>query len=181
MRVRRLAPWLVRPRRLLSSIGGARTDNMTDSFDYRKTAPAPSVDRPLRRGVVGVIVRDYKLLVIRRSQFVRAPGLLCLPGGGIEPGESEQAALVRELREELGVDAELQGRLWECTTAWNVHLAWYQATFPRGQRVRPNEHEVAEVLWLSLAELECRTDALGSVAPFVKACRAGEICFDSPA
>lgn len=149
---------------------------MTDSFDYRKSAPAPRVARPLRRGVVGVIVRDGKLLVIRRSQHVRAPGLLCLPGGGIEPGETEPAALVRELREELGIDANLATRLWECTTAWNVHLALYRATFPSDQQIVANDREVAEVLWLSLAELERRTDTLGSVAPFLEACRAGEIC-----
>ena len=39
-------------------------------------------DPSRKRGVVGVIFRGDRLLVIRRSMTVAAPGLLCLPGGG---------------------------------------------------------------------------------------------------
>ena len=45
-----------------------------------------------RRGVVAVIVRDQRLLVIRRASGVAAPGMYCFPGGGIEPGEIEEEA-----------------------------------------------------------------------------------------
>ena len=57
-----------------------------------------------KRGVVGVIIRCDKLLIIRRSLTVTAPGRLCLPGGGIEEGETESEALVREMDEELALD-----------------------------------------------------------------------------
>ena len=51
-----------------------------------------------------MIFRDKRLLVIRRSQTVTAPGTLCLPGGGIEEGETEREALLREMQEELNLD-----------------------------------------------------------------------------
>ena len=55
--------------------------------------------------VVGALVRGGRVLLARRTLDKRAyPGAWDLPGGHVEPGESEPAALARELREELGVD-----------------------------------------------------------------------------
>ena len=77
------------------------------------TAPKMTIpDDPGRRGVVGVVVRDGRMLVIRRSRSVVAPLVYCFPGGGIEAGESEEEALVREFREEIGVTIRPVRRLW---------------------------------------------------------------------
>ena len=83
---------------------------------------------PERRGVVAVVVRDGRFLVIRRSQQVVAPGAFCFPGGGIEPGETEEAALVRELREELDVLVRPIRLVWRSLTPWNVALAHEPST-----------------------------------------------------
>ncbi|MER6628291.1 (deoxy)nucleoside triphosphate pyrophosphohydrolase [Streptomyces sp. NPDC000987] len=57
--------------------------------------------------VVGAALLDGgRLLAARRSAPPDLAGRWELPGGKVEPGESPEAALVRELREELGVDAE---------------------------------------------------------------------------
>ena len=62
---------------------------------------------PDRTDCVGVICfRGEDVLLIRRGQAPRA-GEWSLPGGRIEPGETEQDAALRELREETGVEAEL--------------------------------------------------------------------------
>lgn len=54
--------------------------------------------------VGGIYVRDGRLLLARRPEGRPHAGLWELPGGKVEPGESPVAALVREWREELGVE-----------------------------------------------------------------------------
>ena len=52
---------------------------------------------------VAVIVRDGRVLIARRPDHVHQGGLLEFPGGKVEPGETVQAALVREIAEETGL------------------------------------------------------------------------------
>jgi 8-oxo-dGTP diphosphatase len=52
---------------------------------------------------VAVIVRDGRVLIARRPDHVHQGGLLEFPGGKLEPGESVQAALVREIAEETSL------------------------------------------------------------------------------
>lgn len=52
---------------------------------------------------VGVLVRDGRVLVAQRAEHLHQGGLWEFPGGKLEPGESVQNALRRELAEELGV------------------------------------------------------------------------------
>ena len=59
------------------------------------------------RVAAGVFVRDETVLVCRRSRDRAHPGKWEFPGGKVEPGETLEQALVRELREELGVEATL--------------------------------------------------------------------------
>ena len=57
-----------------------------------------------RNIVNGLLVRRGEILLARRSPHRRAyPGLWSFPGGHVEEGESLDAALVRELREEIGI------------------------------------------------------------------------------
>lgn len=122
---------------------------------------------PHRHGVIGIVTRAERLLAIRRSRHVVAPGTICFPGGGIEPGETEQEALVREMREELDVAALPLGRIWENVTPWGVHLAWWTCQLDDAARLVPNAAEVESVYWLTSNELLEHPDLLESNREFL--------------
>lgn len=53
---------------------------------------------------VALIDADGRVLIARRPEGKPMAGLWEFPGGKVEQGETPEAALIRELREELGVD-----------------------------------------------------------------------------
>jgi 8-oxo-dGTP pyrophosphatase MutT (NUDIX family) len=131
-----------------------------------------------KRGVVAVIVRGGRLLVIRRSETVRAPGMYCFPGGGIEAGESEETELRREMQEELHAIVEPVQPIWRYVTSWGVDLAWWLAHMPDGVKPIPNPAEVAEVQWLTPSEIEALPRLLESNLQFLEGVKRGEIIVD---
>ncbi len=54
--------------------------------------------------VAAVVRRNGKILITSRLDNVHLGGLWEFPGGKVEPAESLEGALLREIREELGVD-----------------------------------------------------------------------------
>ena len=53
---------------------------------------------------VALIDRDGRVLLAQRPEGKDMAGLWEFPGGKVEPGETPEAALIRELHEELGID-----------------------------------------------------------------------------
>lgn len=53
---------------------------------------------------VALIDTDGRVLIAQRPEGKHLAGLWEFPGGKVEPGERPEAALVRELKEELGID-----------------------------------------------------------------------------
>jgi 8-oxo-dGTP diphosphatase len=67
--------------------------------------PAPDHSPHLLIVVAAALVdRDGRVLLQQRAPGRTMAGLWEFPGGKIEPGESPEAALIRELREELGIE-----------------------------------------------------------------------------
>lgn len=116
-----------------------------------------------------VVVRGEKLLVIRRSMTVIAPGKYCFPGGGIEPGESEAAAVEREMVEELGVAVTPIRRLWRSVTPWRVELDWWLAELDAAALPVPNPAEVESVHWHTPHEMLALPELLESNRKFLEA------------
>jgi 8-oxo-dGTP diphosphatase len=64
-----------------------------------------TVERPLVRVVAAALYDSQgRVLITERPPGKHLAGRWEFPGGKLEPGESEQQALVRELREELGIE-----------------------------------------------------------------------------
>jgi 8-oxo-dGTP diphosphatase len=133
--------------------------------------------RPVR-GVVAVIVREGKLLVIERSQLVRAPGMFCFPGGAIEEGECGEAAVARELLEELSLMARPVRLLYSSVTPWGVALSWWLAAIDVRSEPQPNPAEVASFDWLTVAEFRRLEKLLPSNLEFLDAWERGEFVID---
>ncbi len=113
----------------------------------------------MREGVIAVVERSGRYLMIRRAEVVIAPGAWCFPGGGIHDGETQEQALVREMREELGVVCQPLAKCWE----WDrpdgrLRLHWWRAEIV-GDELRPDPREVAEARWVTRDEL-LRLDGL---------------------
>ncbi|MFD8230567.1 (deoxy)nucleoside triphosphate pyrophosphohydrolase [Streptomyces sp. NPDC059696] len=107
------------------------------------------------RIVVGAaLVEDGRLLAARRSAPAELAGRWELPGGKVEPGETADAALARELREELGVDAEVSDRVpgeWPLRAPYVLHV-WTARLRPGSAAPRPlQDHD--ELRWLRPDEI----------------------------
>jgi len=128
-----------------------------------------------RRGAVAVIVRGSRLLVIRRSKSVVAPGMYCFPGGGIEEHETAEAAVVRELQEELAVEVRPTRLLWESVTPWKVQLSWWLSELAASAVPTPNPTEVESIHWLTPEEMLVLPELLESNRHFLMAMEQGRI------
>ena len=69
-------------------------------------APEPGRDYPDRPAAFAIVERDGKIAVVRVT-FESGGGRTDLPGGGLDPGETPQAAAARECGEEAGLAVEV--------------------------------------------------------------------------
>jgi len=124
---------------------------------------------PPVRGVVAVIEEEGRLLAIQRAAGIVAGGSWCFPGGAIEANESPEAAIVREVWEEVGLQVEAVQQLWE----WHrpdggLILSWWQARLVNSAAAGcPNPSEVAEMRWVTPDEMRGLTPLLPSNLAFL--------------
>jgi 8-oxo-dGTP diphosphatase len=102
--------------------------------------------------VVGAaIIRDGRVLAARRVRPAAVAGGWEFPGGKVEDGESEPAALARECREELGIAIAVGERLAEAVDD-RIRLVVYAAALVGGEPRPLDDHD--ELRWLTAAELD---------------------------
>lgn len=103
--------------------------------------------------VAGAVYDRGRLLAARRSAPVELAGRWELPGGKLEPGESAEEALVRELREELGIETEPGERIpgeWPLKPGYVLQV--WTARLLSGEPRPLQDHD--ELRWLARHELD---------------------------
>lgn len=101
---------------------------------------------------MAVVVEGGRFLLIRRGPGVPEPGYWAPVSGTVEPGEEPAAAVVREVREEVGLEVRPLGKVWECVSSTRTHdLDWWIAVVTGGT-LRPDPREVSGVRWVRAEE-----------------------------
>lgn len=122
--------------------------------------------------VAAAIERDGCYLAARRTRPVEVAGRWEFPGGKVEPGETEEQALIREIREELGVDIEVVCRIpgeWPLHDDLVLHL--YVARLITGEPAPLEQHD--EIRWVTPSQFD-EIDWLESDREAVDALAKGE-------
>ena len=89
------------------------------------------------------------MLVIQRGPKSVLPGYWAPLSGRIEPHESQEEAVVREVREEVGLSVTPLANVWECDTDdGSFHLHWWTAEAEPGELV-PDPSEVNDARWVT--------------------------------
>jgi len=119
------------------------------------------------KAVVGAaILRDGRVLAARRTSPAAAAGRWEFPGGKVEPGETPEQALVREIAEELGCRVVVTGWLDGQATIGDTHVLTVAIASLDGVAGEPVPHEHDAVRWLAADELD-DVDWLDSDRPFL--------------
>lgn len=104
--------------------------------------------------VVGAAITDgTKILAAQRSEKMKEPLKWEFVGGKVEPGETHQQALVREVQEELGIHIQVGEHIATGTSESNgsrILLHVYRAQILKGQ---PQAAEHTQIRWVEASRL----------------------------
>ena len=109
---------------------------------------------------VGAIVLDKGSILLVKRDREPAKGLWSLPGGRVERGETLREAIVREVREETGIDVDVEGLLGiaerivrddDGDVEYHYVILDYVAT-PRSTSIKAGD-DASEVRWVPVGEL----------------------------
>jgi 8-oxo-dGTP diphosphatase len=113
----------------------------------------PRSQRRLVEVAAALIERDGRILIAKRPEGGHLAGLWEFPGGKREPGESFEACLAREVREELAAEVEVGEEVRRVRHAYpdrTVEIRFFRCQVVRGE---PRAVQVAALAWVLPAEL----------------------------
>lgn len=101
----------------------------------------------------GVLIENGKVLITRRAPKEHFAGGWEFPGGKIEPNETPEACLARELKEELNIGVSVDKFCTEVTQDYgnmNIHLLAYYCTIIDG-KIQISVHDLYR--WVAINDL----------------------------
>jgi 8-oxo-dGTP diphosphatase len=134
------------------------------------------VDERIIWVTAGVIRQGEKLLVCQRKAGSPFALKWEFPGGKLEPGESPEGCLQRELREELGIEATVGPEIFRTDfrypNGFAVRLLFFRVDDFRGI---PENLAFEQIAWVDLAELS-QYDFLEADQSFIQRMQQNEVC-----
>jgi 8-oxo-dGTP diphosphatase len=122
--------------------------------------------------VVAVIERDGRILIAQRRRTAQHPLKWEFPGGKVEPEETPEKAVVRELKEELAIHAKVGPEIgryeFQYQGRWPIMLMFYRVTEFSGE---PKNMDFEQILWVQPDQLG-NYDFLEGDAEFLKTYQA---------
>ncbi len=109
--------------------------------------------KPHFRVAVGIVERNGKVLISKRKPDVHLGDIWEFPGGKVHPGESPEQAVVREMREELGIGVRVERLYTRVEHEYpnrHVELLAYLCILEEG---KPIPIHCATFEWAPLSEL----------------------------
>jgi len=107
----------------------------------------------MKKVTAAIIKDENRLLIAKRHSKDPLGGKWEFPGGKIEPGETPKECLVREIKEELGVEVKI-GHFYDenvySSQDHHIHLLFYWAEVIKGE-VIPVVHD--DLKWTTIEEL----------------------------
>ena len=117
--------------------------------------PKPRLDnmRPRYRGSIAVLRAADRYLLVKRAEGIAKGGAWCFPGGHLEHGENSRAAIIRELREELGIRVVPTRRLGAVRVPDTKYVLATWLIDYDGTPLQPDAAEIADTKWLTIDEI----------------------------
>lgn len=110
------------------------------------------------RVVAAVIEHDNRYLITQRNAAAVLPLLWEFPGGKVEPGETDEEALIREVRWRIGIDVTIVEKLGahhHTYQRYDVHMTMFACTLGQGpENGVPKPVNVNDLLWVASSELK---------------------------
>jgi 8-oxo-dGTP diphosphatase len=127
---------------------------MSEEESYPTGRPSSFTPRPSVEVAAALVFRDGRLLITQRRAGTHLGGLWEFPGGKREPNESFEQCLVRELREELGIEVEVGPVLERFAHDYpqkTVHLEFFHC---RWKEHDPQPLGCPAFKWITAADLK---------------------------
>lgn len=108
----------------------------------------------IKDAVAVVLEKNGTFLLIRRAKKGQAEDYWCPITGAVEPGETQAEAVIREAREEMGLNVRPVKKVWQCYTEDKQYLIHWWYAEQLNTVVTPNPEEVKEYRWVRFEDMQ---------------------------